>query len=403
MRNDRPHVLVVHSRLETDPPSGGVGLCCWAIEALLDMGLRVTLLVPQTPDVRKLDSQFGTSLAEREFDIVVTPLGLAGVMRGILPRLGLLEHAAISRHAASLCKKLKADICFGTSNEMTFPVPWATYTHFPALCDERPEIDFRAYHASAIAVRAYRSLCKAILRFEKGDFARGIQMVNSGFIRDLFREVHGVEPRVVAPPAPGDFPRLDWDAKDDAFGMIGRFAPEKALPDAIRIVDLVRRNTGRQLELRLYGAWDCQGVERREIEDCIARHSDFVRVEAGLSRKELLTALGRLRYGLHAMQGEHFGMAVAELLRAGAIPFVPNSGGPKAIVGDREELLWSTVEEAADKIAALISEPKRAAGLHRQLRGEGEEYSEAAFMQNIQGVAQELLDMRTERGATASA
>ena len=60
---------------------------------------------------------------------------------------------------------------------------------------------------------------------------------------------------------------------------------------------------------------------------CAALQEPWVAILLGLSREELLQLASRQRYGLHAMQDEHFGIAVGDMLRAGCLPFVHNSGG----------------------------------------------------------------------------
>ena len=48
------------------------------------------------------------------------------------------------------------------------------------------------------------------------------------------------------------------------------------------------------------------------------------------------------RYGIHGMREEHFGMAPAELARAGAIVWVPRGGGQMEIVGHEPALMFDS-------------------------------------------------------------
>ena len=63
-----------------------------------------------------------------------------------------------------------------------------------------------------------------------------------------------------------------------------------------------------------------------------------------------------VRYGLHAMSEEHFGIAVAELQRAGCVTFVPERGGPREIVGEDKRLLFDTDDEAVTKIDRVLGD-----------------------------------------------
>ena len=63
------------------------------------------------------------------------------------------------------------------------------------------------------------------------------------------------------------------------------------------------------------------------------------------------------------MQGEPFGMAVAELISGGCVTFVPNSGGQVEIVGNDERLIYSSREDAVNKILRALREPDYQASL----------------------------------------
>jgi glycosyltransferase involved in cell wall biosynthesis len=66
------------------------------------------------------------------------------------------------------------------------------------------------------------------------------------------------------------------------------------------------------------------------------------------------------------MPEEHFGIAPAELQRAGCITFVHNSGGQVEIVGGDSRLTFDSVEDASERIARVIEN----SGLEHELRGQ---------------------------------
>ena len=68
----------------------------------------------------------------------------------------------------------------------------------------------------------------------------------------------------------------------------------------------------------------------------------WITLHENLARADLAALLARQRYGIHAMEGEHFGIAVAEMVRAGCIVFVPRTGGPIEIVGADERLRFGS-------------------------------------------------------------
>ena len=51
------------------------------------------------------------------------------------------------------------------------------------------------------------------------------------------------------------------------------------------------------------------------------------------------------------MENEHFGMATAEMTRAGMLVFAHDSGGSPEVLNDERALLWSSEGEAVRKIA----------------------------------------------------
>jgi glycosyltransferase involved in cell wall biosynthesis len=85
----------------------------------------------------------------------------------------------------------------------------------------------------------------------------------------------------------------------------------------------------------------------------MARTRPWFRMEHDLSREELATEIASHRYGIHTMLEEHFGIAPAEILSAGCLPFVHNSGGPAEIVG-HPQLTFDTVADAVEKIGFVL-------------------------------------------------
>ena len=107
-----------------------------------------------------------------------------------------------------------------------------------------------------------------------------------------------------------------------------------------------------------------------------------------VSRDELRDAMTGHRYGIHTMEKEHFGMAPAELLRAGCLLFAHDSGGPIEILGGEPRLLFTDVGDAADKIEQVLRDPAREAELRAYLRERRDAFSTEAFC----GTIRDLID-----------
>jgi hypothetical protein len=69
-----------------------------------------------------------------------------------------------------------------------------------------------------------------------------------------------------------------------------------------------------------------------------------------VTRDELRAAVASHRYGIHAMEEEHFGMGPAEILSAGCLLFAHDSGGPVEILGGEERLLLGGVRVGGTKV-----------------------------------------------------
>jgi hypothetical protein len=108
-------------------------------------------------------------------------------------------------------------------------------------------------------------------------------------------------------------------------------------------------------------------------------------------RSELVRLIASQRYGIHGMDEEHFGMAPAEMVRAGCIVWVRNGGGQVEIVGSDERLLYASVEDAVAKIDNAIADEAQAARLRELLSPQRERFSEAAFVEGFLRIVDDFL------------
>jgi glycosyltransferase involved in cell wall biosynthesis len=85
------------------------------------------------------------------------------------------------------------------------------------------------------------------------------------------------------------------------------------------------------------------------------------------------------------MQNEHFGIAPAELQRAGCITFVHRSGGPMEIVGRREELMFDDAAEGCERICRVVRDTGAQEELRRFAAERAECFSEERFCTELRG------------------
>ncbi|HEY2992570.1 MAG TPA: hypothetical protein VGM22_07145, partial [Methylomirabilota bacterium] len=96
---------------------------------------------------------------------------------------------------------------------------------------------------------------------------------------------------------------------------------------------------------------------------------------------------------IHGMLEEHFGMAPAELVRAGCLVWVHDAGGQVEIVDD-PRLTYGSVEDAVAKIVATIRDPHETATLRKHLAERGAMFSTERFMREVRAAVEEAAARR---------
>jgi glycosyltransferase involved in cell wall biosynthesis len=287
------------------------------------------------------------------------------------------------------------DVIIGTNNEADFGCRGIQYIHFPRFND--PRVDPRVqrsldpstyswYHRSNTAMGWYFRLCGAVSGFSMARMRENLTLVNSDWTGRVFHETHGVEPVTLYPPVASDFPDVPWERREHGFVCIGRISPEKRLGLIVTILAAVRAR-GHDVHLHIVGVVD-DPEYYHVVQRLQAENPAWVQVDVDLPRHELARLVARHRYGIHGMEHEHFGIAVAEMVNAGCIVFVPGSGGQVEIIGDHSELIYATANEAVDKIAAMLDAPAWQQTLRSQLALRRRRFSAEAFMHQMRSIVE---------------
>jgi len=342
-------VLVVHPRVTGI--GGGNAVAAWTLEALREH-FDVSLATLQPVDYEAVNSSWGTSLRAGDFRVQLAPARYRRLLRALPTPGALLELSLTMRLARKLDRQHHYDILFGTQNEADFGRRGITYVHHPWVYLPRPEDEMRWYHEIPGTLDAYRRLCRYISQGTTSGLRRNLSIANSSFIAGRVRDVHGIDSVIVFPPITSTFPDIAWEQREPALVAVGRVNGCKRWEMAVAIVEEVRRR-GHELALTLIGHRD-DAVYQQRLERLAATRPWF-RMRLNVTRNELQMAVARHRFGIHTMENEHFGMGLAEILRAGCLPFAHNSGGPVEILGGESRLLFEDVAEAADKIEQVLS------------------------------------------------
>ncbi|NHN58562.1 MULTISPECIES: glycosyltransferase [Halorussus] len=220
-------------------------------------------------------------------------------------------------------------------------------------------------------------LCRRLARFSAGRVTSNTLCTNSNWTASIIERAYDVNPRIIYPPVDTKgFVNRSWDTRENGFITLGRISREK---NVLEIIEIIReiRTKGHDVHLHLVGPIPDTSYAM-SVRKQVAQN-DFVFLEGALPRTELVDFICRHRFGLHGMTQEHYGMAVAELVAAGTIPFVPNGGGQREIVNKNELLLYDTPDEAISKIDNILSNPAQCQRVREELAKSANYFSPGQF------------------------
>lgn len=350
-------LAVIHMDLTSK--GGGEAVAMNVLEALQD-DHDLTVLTLTDPDLDELNEYFDTNV-----DTGALTVEQAGYLAPWMnERFGLkyyvLQNALLGRYARRRSDEF--DLLVSTINELGLGADSVQYVHFPfdwtVSLDNREHI----FHPTVEEDSLYERFATWVAGVDREDVRQNTLLANSNWTADVVEDAYGTRPEVVHPPIDtGEFEDRPWDEREDGIVTVGRIERSKRIKELLRITEGVRER-GHDVHLHVIGP--TVDEEYREEVEAMAAGREYVELEGEIPREELVERICNHRYGIHGKEYEHFGMAVAELAAGGAIPFVPDNGGQHAIVNDCEELLYRSVEDAVEKISAVIADP----ALQRELR-----------------------------------
>lgn len=337
-------IAVYHPYLDTR--GGGEAICMRTLEALQD-DHRLTLYSFNDPDFGMLNDYFNTTVTSIKYQ----SLGQRGEMlrRGgeLIQRL---THQPTRRLQAALsCSYVDHqdhDLVISTYNEFGFESPAVLYIDFPNFGPQ-----FESEPESTVE-RIYGTICNVAHRGTKEQIQNSTLLTNSEWSANIIENIYDARPEVIYPPIDTSvFNPQPWEDRKDGFVSIGRADPVKRPLKVMNIIDEITKR-GHDIHLHWVGAVgdDTYGQKVRRR----AAKTEAVTLEGKVPFEKLAELVSTHKYGLHGRINEHFGMAVAELLAGGTIPFVHDSGGQREIVGGSEQVVYSDVEDAVFKIESVL-------------------------------------------------
>lgn len=358
---------------------GGEAVCMNVLEALQHEH-EITLVTMATPGFETLNEYYGTdvtNVAVEQYGAVGHGLRLLGrlVTKVTGKRLIRLQSAVLKR----LVDAGDFDLVGSTFDEFSFTTPAVQYIHYPSAAVER----------ESELLEIYDRLCEWIQGYDSDSIAESTIVTNSEWTADRVEDVYDVRPTVIYPPvAVEEFDPVPWEERERGFVTIGRIEPSKRILRMIRIVSRLREH-GYDVHLHIIGptTFDDYGEQVRKA----ASQRDFIHLEGELPRQELVELICTHKFGLHGKENEHFGITVAELVAGGAIPFVPDSGGQREIVGHSSSLCYSDEDAAVQKIRAMLDDEDKEGTVRSMLPDMSANYGQSRFQNEIRRLTDQVV------------
>ena len=358
MVNQRRRVLLVQPDMSR--PNGAVAVAAWIIEALkAEYDVAVLTAVPV--DWRIVNRSFGTSINSSEVKVIVLNVFLRAIFR-LDPDPQSIQPVA---YLMRVCRRIRSRfdlVVSAAMEEADLGGPGLLYVHFPSLGPfwrSQPDVAGLSSFSQILALVQRRLRPWVFLAGYSVDRMKQCRIVtNSGWTQDLLREYYDIDSTIIYPPVTSARETLPWSERKNAFVTIGSFHRGKRFNWIIDLVERLRRSHS-DLELHIIGSRATGKTGRRYYSRLMTRaqeHSQWLSVHEAVSRSEMQDILGRSRYAIHALRGEHFGIAPAEALLAGCIPFVHDSGGQVEIVGRDSRLCFTSADDAVEKIDSVLND-----------------------------------------------
>ena len=360
---------------------GAESVTLWMLQALKDQ-YDLTLVTFSYIDFAQLDRQFGTKLngAGVHLQILFRFLNRVRSMQSY--SLMTIRQHLLASYFRNM--RLEFDLAIAAFNEMDLGGTGMQYIHVP-LFGHGNETARKALRYPTSPMRTfYQRACEILVGYSDERMKQNITLTNSRWTADLIKKSYAIETQVLYPPVSLDPPDIPWEERENGFTCSGRITIDKNLEKVIEIICKVRER-GQDVHLHLLSG-SFEPAYRKTILDLRDQYSSWLFVEENLSRNELAHMLAKHRYGIHGRANETFGISIAEMVRAGCIPFVPKGGGPEEIVGENPNLIFDNNEEAVEKIITVLSDEELAGFLKKAMK-------ERALLFSVDKFKAELLNL----------
>ncbi|MEM9002334.1 MAG: glycosyltransferase family 4 protein [Cyanobacteria bacterium P01_F01_bin.86] len=372
---------------------GAEAVALWILEALYS-DYEVTLYTLSSIDLSWLDAMYSTQLADKPITVKTQlPKWLNQPADFLISNNKMLRMSLIYwtiRYFKSVASQY--DVVFSAFNSLDMGQSGIQYLHWIHVIENDRE-DAKPW---------FKILMKWV-DFSYESLRSNLSIANSQYTANRVEETYGIKADVVFPPVITQIEALPWQEKENAFLCSGRIVPAKQTHRVIEILKMIR-DKGFDIKLHITGGGGgSYGQDYlRQVEALAQEYSDWVYLHQNLPYVDYLKILARCRFGIH-YKPEPFGISIAEMLKAGMIPFVRSKGGQMEIVGaDHGDILFDNDTDAVEKIVKVLSDQSLQDNLLRSLEERQEIFSTGRFVDEIRAVVKKYLATSEKEASCAT-
>lgn len=392
LTQSRAKVALIHPEMGL---GGSEAAVLWTIDAL-KREYDLTLVSVGKVDVNRLNAYYGTSLGAGDFSTrrVALPWGLRSISG-----FSALKGRYLLRYAQRIAPEF--DVLISGYGAMDFGKPGVQIIADFSFMDEwRLELHptFRTrkkwFYGDTWVRRAYLGLGNRVATSNSEHWKQNVTLANSAWTADRLLTKCAIHSQVVYPPVIVDRPKIPAKDRHRGFVCLGRVSAEKCVHSVIEILRRVRER-GHNVHLHVLGGLDNSDYAK-QIRDLAEQFRDWVYLEGWVQGERKSELLAGHRFGINACQSEAFGVAVAEMVLAGCVVFVPNGGGQVEIAND-PALIFSSEADAVEKIVAVLASESEEEKLRAYLQETAQAYSVENFQAAMRKVVVDFLAARDLR------
>jgi glycosyltransferase involved in cell wall biosynthesis len=239
----------------------------------------------------------------------------------------------------------------------------------------------------------FRSAYLRLARTWSGDWDFGwnenVTVSNSRWTRDLVLAKYGVDSAIIYPPVSSTRQTMAWEEREDGIVCIGRISPEKRIESLLGITERLRER-GHRLHIHVLGGKSDPSYFRR-MQKMFWDRRDWVHYEGPVFGRAKERFLASHKYGLSGCRHEAFGIAVAEMVDSGMIPWVPAGGGQIEVV-DHPDLVYLDEDDAALKIVRVLDSRRVQDEILERLLPASQRFSSERFVAEVKALVSRLLE-----------